>query len=49
MSSSRHGPAVRWLQSLHDFLRLEAASGIALMIGACVAMLVSTTPLAPAY
>jgi NhaA family Na+:H+ antiporter len=42
-------PSERWLKPLHDFLRLEAAAGVVLMIGAVVAMAVANSPLATAY
>ncbi|MEO6186926.1 MAG: Na+/H+ antiporter NhaA [Steroidobacteraceae bacterium] len=42
-------PAAHWLVSLQDFLRLEAAGGLLLMIAAVVALLVANSPLAAAY
>lgn len=42
-------PLGRWLKPLHDFLQLEAASGVVLMICAVVAMVVANSPFAAAY
>jgi Na+:H+ antiporter, NhaA family len=43
-----HQPG-RWLQPLHEFLRLEAAAGIVLMIAAVAAMGAANSPLAALY
>jgi len=39
----------RLLKPLNDFLRLEAAGGVVLMIAAAIAMVVANSPLAPLY
>jgi NhaA family Na+:H+ antiporter len=50
MTDSRDShPLGRWLKPLHDFLRLEAAAGVLLMIATVFAMLVANSPLTGAY
>ena len=41
--------AADWLKPLQDFLRLEAAGGVLLMVAAVLALLVANSPLAAAY
>jgi Na+:H+ antiporter, NhaA family len=42
-------PLGRWLAPLNNFLRMEAAAGVLLMIATVLAMLVANSPLAVAY
>jgi NhaA family Na+:H+ antiporter len=49
MSIPRGQPPGRWLKPLQEFLRLEAAAGVLLMIAAVVAIGVANSALAPRY
>jgi NhaA family Na+:H+ antiporter len=49
MSIPRGQPHRRWLKPLQQFLRLEAAAGVLLMVAAVVAMGVANSALAPRY
>ncbi|MGB3096904.1 MAG: Na+/H+ antiporter NhaA, partial [Candidatus Deferrimicrobiaceae bacterium] len=49
MQTRTPSPVDNVLKPLHDFLRLEAAGGLVLMVAAVLALVVANSPLAPYY